>query len=365
MEQQPAIWFMEGMSSQRDLVLSTIQARQESGASFRVLASHRENRTEITSVADVGLVEPSDKDERLAFIVETVGKYNVKVIQAGRGCAWFEKNRNAIESTGVKLITGTRSELLHAIADDKVRFAALMQESGVPVVPSLRVDSLASLKAGMSHFGDLPVPLCLKPVTGIYGMGFWVLDPKADPMFAFEDADKRQVHPDVYFAALSQKSNGDEHAPYKPQVLMPYLPGPERSIDMVVEDGDVIAAVARMKEGRYQTLQNHGDAIALAKACAKAMHADGIVNVQTRNDHTGSPVVLEINLRPSGGSGWTMASGVNLAGIFALRQLGFMSREDAIQQALGRFVPAKFKTETNVQVLTGQHLPRHSNGAVA
>lgn len=365
MEPLHAIWFMEGMSSQRDLILSTIQARNEFGLQFRVLASHRENRPEITGVADVGLIEPTDKDERLAFIMKTVSDYDVKVIQVGRGCAWFEKNRPSIESTGVKLVTGTCSEALHEIADDKVQFASFMREHGIPVVPSLRVESLANLKDGMSYFGDLPVPLCLKPVTGIYGMGFWVLDPKADPMSAFEDADKRQVHPDVYFSALLQKSNGDEHALYKPQVLMPYLPGPERSIDMVVEKGEVIAAVGRMKEGRYQTLQNQGDAIDLAKQCAKAMLADGIVNVQTRNDHTGKPVVLEINLRPSGGSGWTMASGVNLAAIFALRQLGFISQDDAKQQALSRFLPAKFKTETNVQILEGKELPRNTAGVVA
>ena len=43
------------------------------------------------------------------------------------------------------------------------------------------------------------------------------------------------------------------------------------------------------------------------------MKADGLVNVQTRNDVNGNPVLLETNMRPSG-VGYTLHSGVNLPG---------------------------------------------------
>ncbi len=74
----------------------------------------------------------------------------------------------------------------------------------------------------------------------------------------------------------------------QPMVLMPYLPGPESSVDMLVEKGKVIAAVARRKEGSVQHLHQSGAAFELAKSSAELMQADGLVNVQTRCDHHGN-----------------------------------------------------------------------------
>ena len=61
------------------------------------------------------------------------------------------------------------------------------------------------------------------------------------------------------------------------------------------------------------------------------MKADGLVNVQTRNDVNGNPVLLETNMRPSG-VGYTLHSGVNLPGLFAAFKLGLMS-EDMVRQS--------------------------------
>ncbi|MFT2603461.1 ATP-grasp domain-containing protein, partial [Escherichia coli] len=82
---------------------------------------------------------------------------------------------------------------------------------------------------------------------------------------------------------------------FTPQVLMPYLPGPEYSVDMVVSQGTVLAAIGRRKEGVLQYLENEGEAIELAINCARLMNADGMVNVQTRHNAEGKPLLLEIN----------------------------------------------------------------------
>lgn len=86
-----SIWFMEGLSSQRDIIMAVIDARQSFDLSFRIIASHRGNRPEITSVADLSLVEPKGDTERLEFIKSVVAKENVITIQAGRNCRWMEE----------------------------------------------------------------------------------------------------------------------------------------------------------------------------------------------------------------------------------------------------------------------------------
>ena len=83
-------------------------------------------------------------------------------------------------------------------------------------------------------------------------------------------------------------------------------------MDILADNGQVLAAVARRKDGSLQYLEHEGAAFELACACARVMKADGLVNVQTRHDHHGQPLLLEINMRPSGGIGYTALSGVNL-----------------------------------------------------
>ncbi|MCF5555356.1 carboxylate--amine ligase, partial [Pseudomonas syringae] len=48
------IWFLEGQASQRDVIIG---ARDALPASVRIIASHRQQRSEITGLADVALQE--------------------------------------------------------------------------------------------------------------------------------------------------------------------------------------------------------------------------------------------------------------------------------------------------------------------
>lgn len=339
------IWLMEGLSSQRDIILGIKHFLKSTNKVVTVIASHRHNRNEILSLADIALIEPADDEQRLDFIAATVKHYGVQVLHTGRNCLWFETHRQEIESLGVSLTTGATSTAMFALADDKVEFAHTMKAQGLPVVPSRRIDSAEDLRyqiANNNQSEDDKKLLCVKPVTGIYGMGFWRFDDTATPMSAFTHPDSRKVHPEMYLHALEQQENFD------PLVLMPYLPGPEYSVDMLVEKGNVIAAVARRKEGALQYLEQSGPAYELGKACAQIMQADGLVNVQTRNNDQGDPVLLEINMRPSGGIGYTRHSGVNLPALFALRQLGLMDESQAKLLATESFSPAVVRSMTDV-----------------
>lgn len=328
------IWLMEGLSSQRDLIQGIRAFANLKQTDVTVIASHRNDRHEILSQADIALIEPQEAVDRLAFILATVKKLGVKAIHTGRHAAWFEAHRAAITASGVTLTSGSLYPAMFALADDKVAYAHVMEKAGLPVVPSLRVESVDALRALIARSPFSSKALCVKPVKGIYGMGFWQFDESVSPMAQFINPDSRKVNAHVYLHALEQAGE------FEPLVLMPYLPGPEYSVDMLVEDGAVLAAVGRRKEGSLQYLENHGEAFELAKACAHLMKADGLVNVQTRNSASGKPLLLEINMRPSGGIGYTRLSGVNLPGLFAFRQLGLMSQQAVLDEAERAFAPA-------------------------
>lgn len=337
------IWLMESFSSQKDLIQGIKIFAKLNQKTVTVYASHRNERNEILSFADYSLIEPNDAEQRLPFILETISQYGINIIHAGRNTLWFEEHRAAIEATGVKLVTGAAGADWLQLAEDKVSFAQFMQQQGLPVVPSWRINTLDELQAYITSPPFSGTPVCVKPVTGIYGMGFWRFDDTASPMEPFNHPEKRIVHPRQYLAAVADAEN------FRPLVLMPYLPGPEYSVDILADNGEILAAVGRRKEDGRQYLENSGEAFDLACACARAMYADGLVNVQTRNDSNGHPVLLETNMRPSGGIGYTLHSGVNLPGLFAFYQLAMFSREEVIESAAS-FAPATIKSVTDVMV---------------
>lgn len=336
------IWFMEGLSSQRDIIQGVNLFAQNNNLGITVFASHRNDRNEILSVANYSLTEPDAPQKRLQFIKETIQNHGIHHIHTGRNCQWFEEHRATIESTGASLTTGATGIDWLTLADEKVTFAQFMEQNGLPVVPSWRVNTLAELKAYLVAPPFHGSPVCVKPVTGIYGMGFWRFDDNASPMTLFNHPEHRLVSPQQYIAAASASES------FKPLVLMPYLPGPEYSIDILADKGEILAAVGRRKEGAIQYLVNEGCAYELACACARVMKADGLVNVQTRNDVHGNPVLLETNMRPSGGVGYTLHSGVNLPGLFAAFKLGLMSENAVIENAKNSFSPVAVRSITDV-----------------
>jgi len=333
---------MEGLSSQRDIILGIKSFSNKNRAEIAILASHRNERNEILSVADSALIEPPHAEERLAFILRTLSEQGIDAIHTGRNCSWFEAHRTQIEATGVSLTTGALDATHLAIADDKVSFAGLMEQNALPVVPSMRINDIETLKEQLRNPPFAGQPLCVKPVTGIYGMGFWRFDDSASSMAVFNHPEQRIVHPQHYLTALAGAET------FTPLVLMPWLPGPEYSVDILAHKGKVLAAVGRRKEGALQHLVNEGEAWHLACACAELMQADGLVNVQTRNDASGRPVLLEINMRPSGGIGYTLHSGVNLPGMFAAHLLGQLSAEEVVAVAKRDFKPAIVRSVTDV-----------------
>lgn len=333
---------MEGLSSQRDIIHGVNLFAKKYNFSITTFASHHSKRNEILSVANYSFIEPEYSQKRLQFIQETIQTHGIHHIHTGRNSLWFEEQRTAIESTGVTLTTGATDVDWLAIANEKVIFAQFMEQNGLPVVPSWRVNTLYELKTLLAAppFSDSSV--CVKPIKGIYGMGFWCFDDSAAPMAIFNHPENRHVRPQQYIAAASASKS------FNPLVLMPYLPGPELSVDILADKGQILAAVGRRKEGAIQYLVNEGCAYELACACAKVMKADGLVNVQTRNDVHGNPVLLEINMRPSGGVGYTLHSDVNLPGLFAAFKLGLMSADAVAQNAKNTFSPATVRSITDV-----------------
>ncbi|MGV8842944.1 MAG: ATP-grasp domain-containing protein [Pseudomonas sp.] len=306
------MWFMEGQASQRDVIAA---ARRALPPEVRVFASHRQHRPEITGQADVAWREPQDVDERIEWVLQQARQHAIRVVLVGHAGELFEPARGAFEAAGIQLVSGTRSLANFARIDDKGLFTAAAQAAGLSCAESIAVETPEQLQQAIDQLAA-DGPVCVKPTHGIYGRGFWRLSGDGDPFAGFANPDARMAHTPAFVEAYARALTP------KAQLVMRYLPGQECSVDMVCEAGVPVAWVARRKAGSVQHLEQHGPAVELALAAAAHFGCDGIVNVQTREDAEGRPFLLEINLRPSGGIGYTALAGINLAGIFASRRLG-------------------------------------------
>ncbi|RMQ43616.1 hypothetical protein ALQ04_03039 [Pseudomonas cichorii] len=311
------IWFLEGQSSQREVIMG---ARDALPASVRIIASHRQDRGEITGQADVALQEPRNNEERIGWVIETARQLGVKVIVAGRVGSFYEAHREQFVAEGFDLVTGGISLQTFLDVDDKSRFTAAAEQAGLACIPGITAHNTEELLAAyetLSRTGEV----CIKPTVGIFGHGFWRFKAGVDDFRCFANPDARETSFEAYINAYRQSDDRP------PMLLMPYMPGSECSVDMVCEQGKAVAFVGRRKQGMNQTFERDSEAVRLAVQAAEHFGCDGLINVQTRDDASGKPHLLEINPRYSGGIGYTRETGINLPGIFATRRLGLKEPE--------------------------------------
>jgi hypothetical protein len=305
------ILFLEGQASQREVILG---ARQALPSSIKVYASHHQDRPEITGQADIAWREPAKPQERVDWALEMAVKHGIKVVHAGRKADIYEARRDEFAAESIELVTGARSIETFRIENKKV-FTDDCAKAGLRCVPAILVNNGEELTRAYASLAARGEEVCVKPVAGIYGQGFWRLEDHLDAFRCLSSPDDRRIKA-MTFISLYHVSKEQE-----PLLVMPYLPGDEVSVDVVCEGGRPIAWVGRRKRGLYQTFERTGEAIDLALAAVSHFGCDGIVNVQTMDDARGVPHLLEINLRYSGGLSYTGLSGINLPGIFATRRL--------------------------------------------
>ena len=328
-----SVWLAEGQSSQRDMLASLQMLKLTSDKPLHIIASHRHERPEIFEFADTCYYEPpqstADQDDedinaepllpRWQFVLEQAQQNNVKVLLTGRNGIDYEAQRDAFTAADIRLLTGATSVSALEMIEDKFAFMQHCHTHDIPVAEAWRFDTIDELNALLAEHDHQP--LCVKPVTGIFAQGFWRLDTGKDNDERYDSfehlyfTEDKKISTEQFIHAY-QHSQMVQEQPI-PMLLMPYLAGQEYSIDVVCEQGEVLAAITRHKTGKIQHIGYDESVMEVIIPLIKAFGCDGIVSVQTKADDSGQHRALEINSRPSGGIGYTTHSGVDLT------QVGF------------------------------------------
>lgn len=141
--------------------------------------------------------------------------------------------------------------------------------------------------------------VCVKPVIGVNGSGYWRLMPEGGTKF-LDDPEPREIDASVWLTAMRIQERESQQ---RRLLVMDWLPGPEVSLDILCWNGKPLIHAARTKiDANHQRIESDHAVVGHAHSIAKLLKLHGIVSMQYRLDEDGAWRMLEVNPRPAGGS---------------------------------------------------------------
>lgn len=326
------------------------------GVPVRVYATHADLASPVMITSDVTELEPPDDLDAPAYVawaLDFCARHEIEVFVPRFRLEWIAAAREAFTAAGVAVVAGPAAAA--ALLDDKAAAYRDAEAAGLKVPPFHVVRDAEALVAAYDDLEPLG-EVCLKPVTGVGGEGFRVLTRAPLSLDDVVGPLQATVRVDELAATLAAHAAAGGVVP--PLMVLPFLPGPEVSVDCLADDaGELLAAVPRTKLGRERVLVDDPEAVATARSVVRRHRVSSLSNTQVRYwqhphlDTRPHPYLLETNVRISGGLYQTALSGLNLPWA-------------AVQLALGRPVHlpaprlgATFTTVSSLVVATPGELP--------
>jgi hypothetical protein len=257
----------------------------------RLLVSHVRSDSPTLGAADEAFLEPPLTGPAwVGWALEVCERENVDVLWVTREAEAAAAARDAFAAVGTRLLVPSSGALLRTSAKSEVYRRA--EALGLPTPPWERIVGPGQARTALRRLEDLsPYGVCVKPDTGQGGVGVWRLVPDWDDLPCGVDLPRR-----LWLAHLRRN-------PDSAWIVLPWLPGAEHSVDTLrSRDGRLLASVVRTKQdSSYEQVASADPVLtAMSAALLDDLGVSPLANVQWR-DQAGSPVLLEVNPRPSGG----------------------------------------------------------------
>jgi hypothetical protein len=297
-------WFNRHFACVARVIQELRQADEEVPLEF--LVSHRHEHFAGYAVADEAFLEPAglSSEVYLQWVLETVRERQVECIVPGHEQSLLTANTAAIEALGCRVFAAGPAHVLPRIHRKDLVYEDSSALVNLPPYAVCHSPTEARrLVAELEDGGRREV--CLKPCVSVYGKGFTRIT--AMPYRA------TSWRPLVDHWARDQAAM----AVFWPHMVMEFLPGHEYSVDIAARHGTVLAAVTRRKPRTAggQLLADIPEISEAARRLVSLYSLNGIINVQFRENIAGTPHLLEINPRASGGIGMSCLAGINIPAV--------------------------------------------------
>lgn len=307
------IWFnrMYGTGHQ---VIGMLRANPQHRP-VHILGTHVDPDSPVLVACDEAHPEPeADADEYVAWALRFAREHGVDVLVPRVHMAELADARAEFEAGGTRLLCADAGTV-RLFADKDAAYRAA-RELGVPVPPYRIVDTAEDLRAAYERFAAVAEDVVMKPVVASGGAGYRRLSDRRPRLADLDGPSRSTVHIDDACAAFAEAAAAGESVPRR--MVMPYLAGPEISVDVLARPGgEVLAAVGRSRSRRRRLIVDDVPAREVAERLTGAARIGYLSNTQVRywqapQDAAARPYLLEVNTRVSGGLFQTALAGVNL-----------------------------------------------------
>ena len=309
------IWFNRTYATNSHII-DMLRANPD-GRPVHVIGTHTDPDSPVLAASDETYPEPPEDcraDDYVAWALEFVREHRVDVFVPRLAMAELADARDAFAAAGVALTCPAGDTV--RLFEDKAAGYRAAEVLGLPVPPHHLITDAAGLLAAYERLRELVPVVCVKPARATGGDGFRVLS--IDGPDLAELLGPLPVLIDLTRACAALEGAQKAGVPVPPLLVMPYLTGPEISVDALADrDGRTLAAVGRLKSRRRSMIVDDVPARAVAEALNAAHQVAYLSNTQVRywqgpGDREPRPYLLELNTRISGGLFQTGLSGVNL-----------------------------------------------------
>lgn len=328
------VWFNKYLSNTWE-ILSLLQIQRRPGE-FRLLCTHPRRHYPGRKYADVFEPETDNLPEAdyVAHCLDIARRHEVKLFLPGRQVFGIVKARPLFEALGTRIVAAANPATL-ALLGNKARFYRDLAGFDVHVPDYAVVSDLAGFDAAWSRMRSRHDWLCYKPAVSVYGLGFHVIIDRSEPA---PQARVPGVEPHLLLTLDEARTRFAQQKTCADLLVMPYLPGPEWSVDCLARDGELLRAIVRRKGRGEQLIDDQPDIVAAVRRLTRHFRLENLFNVQFRQAH-GKPYLLEINPRMSGGLPLACESGLNLP-LWAIRlAMGTAHPEDIPEPRTGSWLP--------------------------
>lgn len=321
--QQARVWFNKSSSSIHGVLR---RLRRDWGSGLVLIGTH--TRADFGPLSECSVVEREPEglspEAYVRWCLDFCRRQRVQVFLPGRMREHIADHRAAFETEGTRLILAGDGTTLRLL-EDKGRFLQMVP-AGVRVHRFYRVRNWSDFEAACTALEHDGLPVCFKPSSSIFGLGFHILDERMTPL-------KRLLRSEEHRISKAELRSVLEAAETFPELLvMEYLGGAEFSVDVLADAGEVKAMVCRRKplngtvriggssrtefiaEGQSQVMLLQPEVEAMVRVLVEHFRLGGLLNVQFRShaERPEKPCLLEINGRMSGGLPYVALSGLNL-----------------------------------------------------
>lgn len=276
-----------------------------------------ENAAMANQVAQSIQVPKAQSPDFIDFMLHLCEKHNIDVLipLVTSELLLFAANKQKFASQGTRVIISPETGL--QIANNKYNLFNSCQKHGIHVPEYYQVktkDEFIEKYSYMKYHSKHSL-ICFKPPVGNGMRGFKVISQGAREfsyLISCKPAESVLISmQEMYDLMLN-------NTVFPKLLLMEYLPGAEYSIDCLVNNGNFVTAVPRLRQKTRNGISWVGETFEkteIVDTCRKIceyLNLNGPIGFQFREDASGTPKIIECNPRVQGSICLCTAAGVNI-----------------------------------------------------